>query len=297
MRRLTPNQIALIAGGLLVIAFVVWIAVGIRQGNPDKLSDSSAAQTAVEAPSSAKSCAAQSTFDLIKREIFRRAALLRGGDQAAFGQVEASAMVRIERPVLESDDDGSGTIACSGSLTLGLPPGVATADGRSSLAADIGYSLQRSTAGETVSVTAADSLIGQLASLAKVVLPSATPPPVDPLAPVPATAVPPGAPPPPVIVPPPPTFAGRPSFNCASAHSRGEMAVCADPGLAALDRQMAAQYGAALRGADPDTRAALQSSGQRFLSYREQCGSNACVADAYRGRMREIRDIASGALR
>ena len=73
--------------------------------------------------------------------------------------------------------------------------------------------------------------------------------------------------------------------------------MCGDSGLAALDRQMAAQYVDALRGADPQTRAELQRSRDRFLGYRDQCPSSACIAQTYRGRMREIRDIANGTIR
>ena len=73
--------------------------------------------------------------------------------------------------------------------------------------------------------------------------------------------------------------------------------MCRDPGLAALDRQMAAQYVGAFRDADPATRAMLQRSRNRFLGYRDRCPSDDCIAETYRGRIREIRDIASGRLR
>ncbi len=38
---------------------------------------------------------------------------------------------------------------------------------------------------------------------------------------------------------------GRPSFDCAKARTRGEIAVCSDSGSSALDRNMASQYGGA----------------------------------------------------
>jgi len=38
----------------------------------------------------------------------------------------------------------------------------------------------------------------------------------------------------------------------------------------------------------------LERSRKRFLAYRDSCGSRACVADAYYGRIREISDIMSG---
>ena len=73
--------------------------------------------------------------------------------------------------------------------------------------------------------------------------------------------------------------------------------MCGDPGLAALDRQMAAQYVDALRDADPRVRSSLQRSRDRFLGYRDQCPTSACIAHTYQGRMREIRDIAAGTIR
>ena len=39
-----------------------------------------------------------------------------------------------------------------------------------------------------------------------------------------------------------PSSSARPSFDCANARTKGEIAVCSDAGLAALDRNMAAQY-------------------------------------------------------
>jgi uncharacterized protein len=70
--------------------------------------------------------------------------------------------------------------------------------------------------------------------------------------------------------------------------------VCHDPGLASLDRQMAAQFNSALSVARPGQRTMLQRSRNRFLSYRDSCRSDACIADAYRARMREISGIMNG---
>ena len=57
---------------------------------------------------------------------------------------------------------------------------------------------------------------------------------------------------------------------------------------------MAAQYVSALRESDSAQRAQLQSTRDRFLAYRDRCGSDSCIADAYRGRITEIRDILDG---
>ena len=85
----------------------------------------------------------------------------------------------------------------------------------------------------------------------------------------------------------------NPSFNCRSARTRGERMVCGSRELAARDRAMSSMFYSALSSGSPRTRAELRRSRDRFLAYRDRCGSEACVAEAYEGRMREIRDIAS----
>lgn len=312
MRRFTPTQIGLTIAGILILAFVLWTVASTRRENPDKLTDGNS--SAVErAADPAKRCASQSTYDHIKRDLFRRAAALRGSDQAAFDKIASYSVVRIDQPLLDSEDETTGAVACSGSLILDLPPGVAVVGGRRTLTGDIGYTLQRSADGngEVLTLTRADGIITPLATLARVGRPASEPlaaAPSNPLAPEqinpsapaqidplpPVTAPQPRAP---VAAPPRTQATAMPSFNCAKARTSGEKAVCSDSGLAALDRQMAAQYVGAMRDADPATRAMLQRSRDRFLGYRDRCPSDACIADTYRGRIREIRDIASGRLR
>jgi uncharacterized protein YecT (DUF1311 family) len=253
---------------------------------------------------------------LIKRDLFRRAAQVRGADQAAFDSLAAHAAIRMERPVMEREDEDRGAVFCSGALSLDLPPGVAVVGGRRTLAADIDYSLQRAAdrSGEVLTLSNADAIITPLATLARTGAPQ---PPAAPLSPTdpgyvePADAPSPGSPPagaqppPSTLQPPPapvaepaptprPTASVRPSFNCANARTRGERAVCSDGTLASLDRQMASQFNRALANASPGERQMLTRTRTRFLSYRDRCDSDACIADAYRGRMREIADITSG---
>lgn len=89
--------------------------------------------------------------------------------------------------------------------------------------------------------------------------------------------------------------AARPSFNCRNARSRSERMVCSSNRLAAKDRAMSSIFYSALADADPRTRAELRRTRDRFLAYRERCGSEACIAEAYDGRVAEIRDIMAGA--
>jgi uncharacterized protein len=83
----------------------------------------------------------------------------------------------------------------------------------------------------------------------------------------------------------------RPSFNCRSARTSSEKMVCSSSRLAARDRAMSSLFYSAMADADARRRAQLRRTRDKFLAYRERCGSEECIADAYEGRMREIRDI------
>ena len=64
--------------------------------------------------------------------------------------------------------------------------------------------------------------------------------------------------------------AAKPSFNCAQARSAAEKMICADPGLAAADAAIAANYAAALKRLDSPARKALAQDQQDFVSYRDR---------------------------
>jgi hypothetical protein len=307
-------MITIAAAVVLLLLAAVFLT---RRGDPDQDKLTGAENASASADDPEKRCASRATYDLIKRELFRRAAQVRGSDQAAFDRLAALASVRMERPVMVSEDPDKGSVSCSGSLALDLPPGVAVVGGRRSLSADVDYGLQRAAdgSGQVLTLSNADAIITPLATLGRTAQQPATPviEPTDPTydgpgEAVPATNAPPPIPPPPpptpapqvredqTVVPPPPprTTSSRPSFNCANARTRGERAVCSDAGLASLDRQMAGQFNRAMAEASPGERQMLVRTRNRFLAFRDRCGSDACVADAYRGRMDEIRDIMSG---
>ena len=88
-------------------------------------------------------------------------------------------------------------------------------------------------------------------------------------------------------------LAARPSFPCRYARSRVEKMICSSDELAAQDRRMAAVYYRANDRSDPETRRRLSASRLRFLAYRDRCGNEACVANAYSDRIDEINDLAS----
>jgi hypothetical protein len=297
MRRLNPTMLALI-GGLVILILVIAYFATSRNPDQDRLSDDQLAQTEQRQNDPAKLCASKATYELIKSELFRRAAQLRGSDQAAFDKLSAYAVVRMENPVLENQDSATGALNCSGSLSLDLPPGVAVVGGRRTLTANLDYTLQRAAdgSGEVVLLRNPEPIITPLATLARVAQAEQQAATEDGgemtneemeanVAESESLTKQPG---------PPSAYPGRPSFDCNDAQSRGEIAVCSDSGLSALDVNMATQYRRATGAASPEQRAVLQQTRDRFLTYRDHCTSRSCIADAYVGRMREIRDIMEG---
>ena len=167
MRRLNPHLLILLGGVLILVLLLAYYA-STRNPDQDKLKDAQVSETKAGG-SAEKRCASQATYDLIKRELFRRAALMRGSDQAAYDKLSAYAVVRMENPVLESENGDTGAVNCSGSLSLDLPPGVAVVGGRHSLNADIDYTLQGAAdgSGTVVLLRNADAVIAPLATLAR----------------------------------------------------------------------------------------------------------------------------------
>jgi uncharacterized protein YecT (DUF1311 family) len=62
-----------------------------------------------------------------------------------------------------------------------------------------------------------------------------------------------------------PLAAAKPSFDCRTAKTARELATCADAGIAAADRELAAAWQHALAGLDPATAKALRADQKKFL--------------------------------
>ncbi|HKX91205.1 MAG TPA: hypothetical protein VJM15_02100 [Sphingomicrobium sp.] len=284
-RRISPLLIAVLTGTAILLV-LLWFFSTDRDPDQDKLGDNVVVAAPAEQPETR--CGENATFDLLKRELFRQAAERRGSDHAVFDQIARAAFVRMEHAVMESEDRGAGTVNCSGSLLLDLPPGIAVQGGRRTLSGNVDYVLESD---GRVTVRNGDGIIAALATLNRVVEPPAAVPGETAaeanVAASESAAVAPG---------PPSSYPGRPSFDCARANTRGEIAVCSDSGLAALDLNMTTQYRRALTTASPAQMQLLRAGRERFLAYRDRCPDRTCIADAYLGRMREIRDIMEGRL-
>jgi len=282
----------------LIVALVGAIAAGVLlastvwdnrwRGEDKSVADSSATKPA----SMEKWCGAQATYDAMKRELFRRAAQVRGSDEQAYARLSDFALLRINAPVASGIDDQLRSVTCNGTAILSLPPGVEVAGGRKSLSGDVEYSIQPAAdgTGNAVRLGNVDAIVVPLATITRIAAPQ--PAPAAPVVENEVTDQQPQGGEQPAPAPAPQT--ANPSFNCANARTRGEIAICNSSALAALDRQMAAQYNAAVSQADSTQRGLLERTRSRFLSYRDRCSNDQCIANTYRSRMSEIGDIMAG---
>ncbi len=240
-------------------------------------------------------CASQASYDAIRRELFRRAAQVRGGDEQAYTRLADFALLRMSGPVATGIDDRLQSVSCTATAVLDLPPGVSTSGGQSSLSGDLQYVVQPSAdgTGKVVRLGNSDSIVIPLATLSGV---ASSLPPV-PMMENGMESLEPGQP---IELPDsgapsaPEESGANPSFDCDGAQGRAEVAICNDPTLAALDRQAAQQYRSALVEASEGQRRLLESTRRTFLSYRDRCATNQCIAQTYQSRMREMSDIMSG---
>lgn len=90
--------------------------------------------------------------------------------------------------------------------------------------------------------------------------------------------------------------AADPSFDCAKAASSAEEAVCANPDLAALDRELARLYDLASKGPNmtPDRLAELRATQRGWVKGRDDCwksdlGVPSCVRQEYALRIHDLR--------
>jgi hypothetical protein len=314
----------LLAGALLVIVMVAALAYGFTR-DLDPATKAAARSEAKQVEQLNDLCASSATYARLKEVAFEEAIGIRNADPVNLDTLRANTIIRMEDPVLKSRDEDLDVTVCSGRFILELPPGAERAfGGERRLSADIEYAVQKAADGSGLvyQLRGAEPIIYKLAAfdLRRQGAPGATPVVVDEEAqPIevaqaePEQAAPTSTPGAPVEVPrlePParvpraastpaprpiavaePSRRANPSFDCRRGRSRSERMVCSSDALAALDRRMSSRFYSALAQADPEARRALRRTRDSFLAYRERCRSEACVADAYEGRMREIRDI------
>jgi hypothetical protein len=166
-RRVRISPIAVLGVGLILV--LIAVAFAARGGGVDKGRTGNQRVAARDATKPEKRCTSERTYDGVKQELFRSAAQLRTSDQAAYDRLSAYSALRMERPLLRSHDKDLGTVRCSGTLFLDLPPGVAAVGGRRSLTADIDYILQPAAdgSGDVVMLEGDGPITVPLATLAR----------------------------------------------------------------------------------------------------------------------------------
>ncbi len=293
---------------ILIAATLVTVACGPK--NKDKLGDNDLATvTPGEAQDPDLRCNAQVVQDEVKRQLFARAADIRGSNRDNYERIAGFAILQLDGAAPLAPVPATEQIDCRGHATLRLPAGLKAVGGRIALGGDVGYTIAPGRGG-AVMLGQSDAIVTPLATLTQnradgpVAAPasgsadsvgssSSLPPPSQP-APAPRP-IPTPAPRPRAIPAPSGGGVARPSYDCRRARTPSERAVCADSSLSALDRRMAGRYVNAIAAADPEQNQLLHTTRDRFLGYRERCRSdNACIANVYRGRLREIDDIMTG---
>ena len=278
----------------VLIAAALAAAAGCGRKNNDKLSEADVAASQGEAAKLDgvdRRCASAHTSDAMKAQLFARAAEIRGGFADNYARIAGFALLQLDGAAPLTSVDAGEAVDCRAHAVLRLPPGLHASGGRTQLGGDIDYTVAPN---GIVTLGAVESLTEPLATLSQSRATAQATSPVAP--PVPQTP-PPLPPTTPTVrpLPPPAEVIARPSYDCNRAFTSSERAVCANPGLASLDRTMAARYVDALRNADPAAAQLLRRTRDPFFGYRERCGSDAsCIDRVYRGRIREIDDILSG---
>lgn len=226
--------------------------------------------------------------NLIKQELFRLAAE-QARDRPLLARAEPLVSARIESVHGEGDAGG-----CGGWLSLDIPPGMMVEVNRTSLSADLDYTLSRNDEGilQLSSLSGAKNVIRSLATLkAEPGEPGAELAKPTPIAT--GTAAPPLRPPS-AVTPARPAPKQASSDPCAGIAGRSDRMLCQDGNLASLDRQLSSFYRQSWERSDERKRALLADTRQSFNDRRDACGTQSCMTTAYVARLREIGDIMAG---
>lgn len=271
-------NIPLIAASLMM--------AGCGSDNGDRLDDNQVAAASEGSANRADTrCTSAASHEAVKRELFRRAAEIRGSNAENYARIAGFALLVVDDAAPSVMATAREEAECKGRATLRLPPNLSVAGGRTSLTGTVGFTVSAGSP-PTVTLTDDEAITIPLATLTQKRAPAPAPAPesVDPIAPQPAPVSPENA----AAAP------NLPSFDCERARAQSEYAVCANPALARLDRAMSQQYRNAVANADAAQIRLLTETRDRFLAFRNRCGSDDCIAQTYRGRIREIDDIMAG---
>ncbi len=90
----------------------------------------------------------------------------------------------------------------------------------------------------------------------------------------------------------PATANGTPSFDCRRATAPAEIAICRDPSLAELDRELAEAFRSAQAAATGGDAAGLSAQQRAWMRRRDACGANPlCLRQTMAGRLAALRQM------
>lgn len=251
-------------------------------------------------------CTSATVSGLLRQELFRRAAQIRGSDGVAFERIASFSLIRFHS-VLTKASGTSGKVQCDAFVALDLPPGLSADGGLRSFTGNVAYSLQSadSSNGPGLELITHELLISRLATVVQTspegeAIPASSVRNEEPIGGSaafdtrsPSTLVHP-EPEAVRIEPQRASTQQNPSFSCNLARSWAANSVCTSASLAALDRTMASLYGDSMERADPSQRNFLVQGDRRFLAQRDRCSSETCVQGAYLARIEEIQKLRIG---
>lgn len=159
------KQIAIVVAALLM---VVAAALGYRLTRSDAPDAETRAEiAATKEERLQEACASQATYTRLKEVAFEEAVRIRNADPENLDTLAATAVVRMENPVVKSRDEALNLTVCTGKFVLELPPGAERGfGGERRLTADIEYAAQAAADGSGLvfQIEGAEPIIAKLAA-------------------------------------------------------------------------------------------------------------------------------------
>lgn len=199
------------------------------------------------------------------------------GDTSEIEDLRDEAEVSLEMAVLDKVDQDNGRTDCSARFVVAIPEDFQDMfDGEEQVSADFSYSIQPAADGDGAVVEADESLVSVVETIANAFVdadaPAQAEKPAQKAAPAQAT-----------------TKTYNPSFSCSGRLSFTEQAICEDPTLSRLDRQLAQVYREARSlAASPEARRQLANEQRAWVQERDACANNTgyeCYVNTYESRI------------
>lgn len=155
----------ILGGSALVVVFAAAVGFGFTQRDEEPTRNTVELASAVD-KAGQQACASTAAYDQLKSALFTDALKVRSSDPENLNTLATHSVVRMEDPVVKSRDAARGTVDCSGTFILELPPGAEAAfGGQRRLTADIDYTARPAAdgSGYLYQINGAERIMAQLA--------------------------------------------------------------------------------------------------------------------------------------